>query len=1104
MDEITPTYQELLKQNNELKAKLARLSSPQNTFDFAIHKKIEKQLHEQNHRYSTILANIKGMVYRCKNNPDWNMLYISEGCGELTGYLPQDLMNNKVLSYNDLILPKYQEKAWNLWQEKLKQRKTVELEYQIKTATGEIKWVWERGQGIFDKQGVLLYLEGIVTDITKRKSAEIKLRESEKRFQTFSDATFEAIILSEKGICTGQNKTAERLFGYTHNEALGKAETDWIAPKDRDLVIQHIKSKTQKPYVVTALRKDGSTFQAELQGTVMDYNGKQVRISALRDISDITEGLKALHKSEANLKAVLESVKESIWSVDLSYRIITLNSQFKNEFLDYYGIELKKGMHLPDLIQGEEKEKWIRRYNKTFAGERVQNVDQFTFPDGIKYFDIRLSPIWDHKKIVGATVITQDVSEQFRTKELIKQSEEKFRLLAENMIDLVALHSPSGDYTYLSPSITKILGYSENELIGTSAYELFHPDDRNRIKLNSHVPSLNGKEIDNIEYRIRKKSGEYVWFQTNTKPILNSKNEVIKLQTVSRNITEQKRAEQIRKVFYEISRLSYKNLDLPTFLQKVHQHINTIIHAHNFYVALYHKKDDAYTFPYFKDETEVYDNPAAIKLKGSLTDLVRRKGKGEIITKEFEDKIRETEPIELIGSPSLVWLGAPLLTAMTNEVFGVIAVQDYHNIEAYTQKDLTILEIIAYNIGVFIERIQNLDILQNAKEKAEESDRLKSAFLANMSHEIRTPMNGILGFADLLKEPGLSGDKQQKYVGIIEKSGERMLNIINDLIDISKIEAGQMEVVISETDIHEQAEYLYTFFKPEMERKGVQFITRFPTINQPIPFRTDREKVYAIITNLLKNAIKYTEQGSIEFGYVLKKNAEPAGVELEQITEVQFYIKDTGIGIPENRIDAIFERFIQADIEDKKAMEGAGLGLAICKAYITMLGGRIWVESQVGLGSTFHFTIPNQNTKEIAEKPKNPIPGHGSDPNINQLTILVAEDDETSKMHLSILLRGIAKKIVYAQTGTRAVELCRNTPGIDLILMDIKMPEMDGYTATRKIREFNKDVIIIAQTAYALAGDREMALQAGCNEYISKPIIRSVLINLLEQYAIKS
>ncbi|MEI6577439.1 MAG: ATP-binding protein [Bacteroidota bacterium] len=382
--------------------------------------------------------------------------------------------------------------------------------------------------------------------------------------------------------------------------------------------------------------------------------------------------------------------------------------------------------------------------------------------------------------------------------------------------------------------------------------------------------------------------------------------------------------------------------------------------------------------------------------------------------------------------------------------------------------------------------IQNKELIISA-EKAEESDRLKSAFLANMSHEIRTPMNGILGFAELLKEPELSGQQQQEYIRIIEKSGARMLNIINDIIDISKIEAGLMKLEMKESDINEQIEYIYTFFKPEIEAKGLKFSFKNTLPAKEAILKTDHEKFYAILTNLVKNAIKYTEKGSIEFGYFKKGD------------HLEFYVKDTGIGVQKERQGAIFERFIQADIEDKNARQGAGLGLAISKSYVETLGGKIWIESKEGIGSTFYFTLPYYAEPLIEIIDQQLVPFRKTD-NVRKLKILIAEDDEVSEMLIDIMVKTFGKEILKVRTGVEAVEACRDNPDIDLILMDIQMPKIGGYEATKRIRQFNKVVIIIAQTAFGLAGDREKAIEAGCNDYISKPIKKDELLALIQKY----
>lgn len=390
------------------------------------------------------------------------------------------------------------------------------------------------------------------------------------------------------------------------------------------------------------------------------------------------------------------------------------------------------------------------------------------------------------------------------------------------------------------------------------------------------------------------------------------------------------------------------------------------------------------------------------------------------------------------------------------------------------------------------EKLKETNVkLEKAKIKAEESDKLKSAFLANMSHEIRTPMNGIMGFAELLKSGNLSPEENKNYIEIIEKSGTRLLSIINDIVDISKIEAGQMKVSYSTTNVDEQMQYIHTFFELEAQDKGIQLNLKKIPDNDETIISTDREKLYAILINLVKNAIKYTVQGTIEFGYE-KKNSQ-----------IEFFVKDTGIGISKDRQKAIFERFIQADYNDKMARQGAGLGLAIAKAYVELMGGKIWVESEIGKGSEFYFTIPdsiqieeNNLVEQIISIPKGPC-------DIKNLKILVTEDDNISRMLILKVLEEFGNEILIAQTGVQAVEICQKNPDLDLILMDIQMPEMNGYEATMEIRKFNSTVIILAQTAYALEGDKAKTIAVGCNGYISKPIKKDELSNLLQHYFCK-
>jgi PAS domain S-box-containing protein len=379
-----------------------------------------------------------------------------------------------------------------------------------------------------------------------------------------------------------------------------------------------------------------------------------------------------------------------------------------------------------------------------------------------------------------------------------------------------------------------------------------------------------------------------------------------------------------------------------------------------------------------------------------------------------------------------------------------------------------------------IIQIQNINTeLIYAKEKAEESDRLKSSFLSNMSHEIRTPMNGILGFTELLKEAQLTGEQQQEYIQVIEKSGARMLNIIDDIVSVSKIESGQINLSYKETSIKEQVQLLFEFFKMEAKEKNIELTIVNTVSEMDYLIRTDEDKVYAILSHFLKNAIKFTDYGSIEIGCFKNNNS------------ITFYVKDSGIGINSNKIDLLFERFRQEDDSLNRSYDGAGLGLYIAKSYVDLLGGKIWAENNPGNGAVFSFEIPFIKPSETHKDMQIPISLVSNE----KLKILVAEDDSISLKFISKILKIFGENLLIARNGFEAVNICKKNPDIDIILMDIQMPVMNGYEAIKKIREFNQDVIIITQSAFVFTDEAEKAIEIGGNGYISKPINKNQLID---------
>ncbi len=385
-----------------------------------------------------------------------------------------------------------------------------------------------------------------------------------------------------------------------------------------------------------------------------------------------------------------------------------------------------------------------------------------------------------------------------------------------------------------------------------------------------------------------------------------------------------------------------------------------------------------------------------------------------------------------------------------------------------------------------IRKKAEMDLIE-AKEKAEESDQLKTAFLNNISHEIRTPMNAIIGFTDFLNDPDLDAESRLHFTNVISRSSNQLLSIVSDIISIATIESGQEKYYDNEVNINSICKLIHDQYNAEFIEKDILFQCNTNLSDSEAEIRSDETKLMQILSNLVSNALKFTKKGQVNFGYTVLEN------------ELEFYIQDTGIGISPAMSEVIFDRFRQVENTTTREYGGSGLGLSISKAYVNLLGGKIWLTSELNQGSTFYFTIPYQNIKTI----KNDTHAAANETNAKsegKKVILVAEDEEDNFDFLEVLLRKNNFEVLWAKDGTKAVEICKINPNISMVLMDIKMPVMNGYEATKEIRKFNKDIVIIAQTAYALQGDREKSLAAGCNDYISKPIRQSSFLELINKH----
>jgi CheY-like chemotaxis protein len=349
-------------------------------------------------------------------------------------------------------------------------------------------------------------------------------------------------------------------------------------------------------------------------------------------------------------------------------------------------------------------------------------------------------------------------------------------------------------------------------------------------------------------------------------------------------------------------------------------------------------------------------------------------------------------------------------------------------------------------------------------------------------------MNAIIGFSNILTRPNLAPEKQKSFVKVINASCNQLLTIINDVLDISKIETGQVSIVQSSVNINSLLRSIQSLFLHNATNKNNKLLLNLSLQDNLCVFETDEIKLNQILANLVSNAIKFTDNGEIEMGYYVKDS------------HIEFYVKDTGIGIAQENHQTIFERFRQVDMSESRNYGGTGLGLAISKAFVELLGGKILVDSEVGVGSTFRFTLPIVSAQQVVE---NVEVDEQESYNFSNYTILVAEDEDANYVYLSELLAETGATILRANDGAMAVEQVRMNPNIDLILMDIKMPVMNGLEATTVIKNMRSEIPIVALTAYAMSGDKEKCIAAGCNGYISKPLFGDELLREVKFYLVK-
>ncbi len=732
----------------------------------------------------------------------------------------------------------------------------------------------------------------------------------------------------------------------------------------------------------------------------------------------------------------------------------------------------------------------------------------YAFPP--KFIEINLTPLFNKKgEASGYCIAMHDITAIKHKESALQQSEEKYKALAENISDVIWMMDMSMKYTYISPSIESQRGFTVEEFSALKLSEIYPQksltmvmetfSEYKRLSDQGKLPKGTSMILEIQHYC---KNGSIKTGEVHANIILDENNRLIAVHGITRDITERKLEEsalkQRDKLLQSVTKAVISLLrkgDLEISIQEALQILGEAIKADRVYIfenirdikssdtGMYLRQqwinDGSFGFRLNSDHE-------VISYQNSFPRWLERLSNGKSINglvKDFPDLERLALEPQLIKSLLVI----PIF--IETNFWGFIGFDDCSNERIWSQAEENVLTTAAISIGMaYVKKSNELELIK-AKERAEESDRLKSAFLATMSHELRTPLNAIIGFSGIIGKE-MDSAEQEEYIKIINKSGKNLLNIIEDLFNISMIEAGNIRVDMEHFSFekfrNQLNEILYSEIK-SMDKPGLAIHYSPDPSHQDLYLFTDPNKLFQIFSNILKNAVKFTQHGSIEYGYTLGNGKE-----------IIFFVKDTGIGISPDIQKIVFDKFRQADETFTRKFGGTGLGLSISKRLTELLSGSIWVESEPGKGSAFHFMIP---CRDLSWHTPSGVKGSSQALGfLHNKTILLVEDEESNFLLIKTIMKHSEVNLLWARNGKEGIEMIDSNNDISLVLMDIKMPVMDGYEATKMSKILRPKLPVIAMTAHALYGDEEKAFESGFDDYIPKPISKSLLFTKLEQY----